>query len=112
MAKKLYVGNLNYDTTEEQLRTLFSEIGPVASVALITEKGSGRSKGFAFVEMENAADAQKAIEQLNSRTVDGRALTVNEARPPRQRSFDGGNRSGGRRDNRGGNRSRDRGRRY
>lgn len=96
MAKKLYVGNLSYNTTEAQLQTLFGEIGPVESVALIIDRQTGRSKGFGFVEMQNAADAQKAIERMHNREVDGRPLTVNEAQPPKPRSFDGGGGGGGR----------------
>src|SRR5215210_4122740 len=97
MTKKLYVGNLNYATTEDQLHTLFSEIGPVASVALITDRDSGQSKGFGFVEMETEAAAQEAIQKLNNREVSGRNITVSEARPPRERSFgdSGGSRGGG-----------------
>jgi RNA recognition motif-containing protein len=95
MAKKLYVGNLSYNTTEDQLHTLFNEVGPVESVALITDRQTGQSKGFAFVEMQNNADAQKAIESLNNKEVDGRALTVNEARPPKPREFGGGGGGGG-----------------
>lgn len=115
MAKKLYVGNLSYDTTEDRLHTMFTEIGPVESVALIMDRQTGRSKGFAFVEMQNTADAQKAIERMNNREVDGRSLTVNEAQPPKPRTFDGGgggyggdNRSRGRNSNR----SQDKRRRY
>jgi RNA recognition motif-containing protein len=95
MANKLYVGNLNYATSEDQLHKLFSEVGPVASVSLITDRQTGNSKGFAFVEMQNSADAQTAIEKLNNSEVDGRALTVNEARPPRDRDFGGGGGSRG-----------------
>ncbi len=96
MTKKLYVGNLNYATTEDNLHTLFSEIGPVASVALITDRDSGQSKGFGFVEMETEAAAQEAIQKLNNREVSGRNITVSEARPPRERSFgdSGGSRGG------------------
>ncbi|MBN1315579.1 MAG: RNA-binding protein [Anaerolineales bacterium] len=96
MNKKLYVGNLNYDTTEDKLRDVFSEIGTVESVAIITDRMTGRSKGFAFVEMETEEDAQAAIEQVSNKVVDGRTITVAEARPPRDRS------SGGGRDRRGG----------
>ena len=81
MVSKLYVGNLNFDTTEEQLQTLFSEIGPIASVALITDKRSGESKGFAFVEMQTDAAAQEAITRLNNRELGGRNIKVSEARP-------------------------------
>ena len=87
MTKKLYVGNLSYGTTEDQLHTLFSEIGPVASVAVITDRDTGQSKGFGFVEMETEAAAQEAIQKLNNREIGGRNLSVSEARPPRERSF-------------------------
>ena len=87
MTKKLYVGNLSYGTTEDQLHTLFSEIGPVASVAVITDRDTGQSKGFGFVEMETEAAAQEAIQKLNNREIGGRTLSVSEARPPRERSF-------------------------
>ena len=87
MTKKLYVGNLSYGTTEDQLHALFSEIGPVASVAVITDRDTGQSKGFGFVEMETEAAAQEAIQKLNNREVGGRNLSVSEARPPRERSF-------------------------
>jgi cold-inducible RNA-binding protein len=94
--KKLYVGNLSYDTTETQIRELFAEIGEVASVALITDRDTGRAKGFGFVEMTNDEQAKEAINRLNGRTVDNRALTVNEARPREERSGGfGGGRSGG-----------------
>jgi cold-inducible RNA-binding protein len=83
MAKKLYVGNLSYDTTSEALTPLFEAIGPVSSVALIMDRETGRSKGFAFVEMADEASAQKAIAELNGKELDGRKLTVAEARPPR-----------------------------
>ncbi|MEZ4636597.1 MAG: RNA-binding protein [Caldilineaceae bacterium] len=113
MAKKLYVGNLSYNTTEDQLRTMFGEIGPIESVSLIMDRDTGRSKGFAFVEMQNVADTQKAIERMNNREVDGRSLTVNEAKPPQQRSFGGGGYGGDNRSRgRDGNRSQDKRRRY
>jgi cold-inducible RNA-binding protein len=98
VTKKLYVGNLSYDTTEDTLRELFAAIGEVASVALITDRQTGRSKGFAFVEMTDDAAAQKAITDLNSKEVDGRTIKVAEARPPRQ---DAGGPRGPRRDDRG-----------
>lgn len=101
MTKKLYVGNLSYDTTEATLHDLFAAIGEVASVALITDRATGRSKGFAFVEMTDDTAAQTAINELNEKEVDGRAIRVAEARPPRQ---DGGGRGGPRRDDRGGDR--------
>jgi RNA recognition motif-containing protein len=81
MGKNLYVGNLSYDTTEDTLRTLFSEQGEVESVNLITDRYTGRSRGFAFVEMATEEEAQKAIGELNGRTVDGRDLKVDEAKP-------------------------------
>jgi RNA recognition motif-containing protein len=120
MAKKLFVGNLAFSTTEEQLRTLFGEAGTVMSVAIITDRMTGQSKGFGFVEMDTDQAAQAAIQKLNGREVNARALVVNEARPPSERSFGGGGRdrggsrggSGGRgggRD-RGGRRGNDRGR--
>ena len=114
MNKKLYVGNLNYDTTEDELWKLFAEVGPVTSATLITDRLTGRSKGFGFVEMATTQGAQQAIERLNSSTVNERVLTVNEARP-RESSFGGGGRSGDRSENRGGfsrrSSSRDSGRR-
>jgi len=99
MAKKLYVGNLSYGTTSETLKTMFSEAGTVESATVITDKMSGRSKGFGFVEMSTEEEAQKAITMFNGKDVDGRAVTVNEARPledrpPRQSG--GFNRGGGR----------------
>ena len=100
MNKKLYVGNLSYATTEAELRQLFAEVGPVASVAIITDRDTGQSKGFGFVEMETTEAAQQAIERLNNREVNQRNLTVNEARPPRESSFGGG--GGGRGGSRGG----------
>jgi RNA recognition motif-containing protein len=93
MGKKLYVGNLSFETTNADLEALFSPIGTCESVAVITDRETGRSRGFAFVEMASASEAQAAIEQLNGREVLGRALAVNEARE-RSRS---GNGSGERR---------------
>jgi RNA recognition motif-containing protein len=85
MAKKLYVGNLSYETKEEGLRTEFEKVGPVTSVTIITDKFSGRSKGFGFVEMEKEEDAKKAIETLDGKEINGRQVKVNEARPMRPR---------------------------
>ena len=109
MAKKLYVGNLAYSTTQEAVRELFAQAGDVADVALITDRDTGRPKGFGFVEMATDEGAQEAIRRFNGFTLDSRALTVNEARPREERSgggggFGGGNRGGGggSRDNRGG----------
>ncbi|MEK7288312.1 MAG: RNA-binding protein [Elusimicrobiota bacterium] len=98
MEKKLYVGGLPYDVTEEQLRTMFTEHGPVASARLITDRDTGRSKGFGFVEMTTDEGAQAAIQKLNGSTVGSRTLTVNEARPQEKRTggFGGGRDQGGR----------------
>jgi len=91
--KKLYVGNLAYATTSDSLRKSFEQVGPVASASVITDKMSGRSRGFGFVEMEDA-DVEKAIEMWNGKDLDGRKIVVNEARPmaerPPRRSFDRG----------------------
>ena len=89
MNKKLYVGNLSYETTEDELQKLFMEVGPVVSATLITDRASGRSKGFGFVEMETEQAAQEAIERLNNYELNQRTITVSEARPPRERSFGG-----------------------
>ena len=96
MSKRIYVGNLSYQTTETDLATLFEQAGQVDSVSIITDRDTGRSKGFAFVEM-GGDDAEKAIAQFNGAEFDGRALTVNEARPREERSSGGyGGRSNGR----------------
>jgi len=97
MAKKLYVGGIAYSTTEQALRDTFAQAGEVSSAVIITDKMSGRSKGFGFVEFASDADAEKAIEMWNGKELDGRTLTVNEARPmearpPRRGGFGGGNR--------------------
>jgi RNA recognition motif-containing protein len=94
MSIKLYVGNLSYEMTEEQLREMFSEAGQVVSAKIITDRQTGQPRGFGFVEMETKADGQKAISMLNGRNVDGRPLAVNEARP-QQKSFGGGGGRGG-----------------
>jgi cold-inducible RNA-binding protein len=110
MDYKLYVGNLSYDTSEDDLRTLFAASGTVVSVALIKDRATGRSKGFAFVEMSSQIEAEQAIKTLNGATVDNREIKVNKARPPEERSFSG---SGGYNNNRssGKGNSRDRNRR-
>jgi len=96
MAKKLYVGGLPYSTTEEALKDLFSQAGSVESASVITDRASGRSKGFGFVEMATEEEAQKAIEILNGKEFEGRTITVNEARPQESRPRSGGfNRGGG-----------------
>jgi RNA recognition motif-containing protein len=107
MEVKLYVGNLSYETTEDDLRTLFAQAGTVASVALIKDRDSGRSKGFAFVEMTTQAEAQKAISMYNSYKLNDRDLTVNLARPREERSSFGGSygsKGSGKHKARGGNR--------
>ncbi len=93
MEVKLYVGNMSYDTTEEQLRALFSEAGPVVAVDVIKDRDTGTAKGFAFITMSSQADAAKAISSLNGKEVGGRPLTVNTAKPREERT--GGGRSYG-----------------
>lgn len=97
MAKRIYVGNLSYDATEDQIRELFADYGTVQSVVMINDRETGRFRGFCFVEMEDAAAGQ-AIEALDGAEVDGRQLKVNEARPRDDR---GGRRGGGGRGPRG-----------
>ena len=88
MAKKVYVGNLSYDTTDDSLRQAFAEFGEVESVNVITDRYSGRSKGFGFVEMATDEAAQEAIAAMNGKTLDGREIKVAEAKPRRDRTFD------------------------
>ncbi|MBI3286787.1 MAG: RNA-binding protein [Chloroflexi bacterium] len=95
MEIKLYVGNLSYDATEEELRELFSQAGAVRSVSLITDRDTGRPRGFAFVEMESSAEAEKAVSMLNGYLLRDRQLRVSEARPREERG--GGERGGGER---------------
>jgi RNA recognition motif-containing protein len=95
MSSKLYVGNLSFDTTEIDLQDTFAEAGTVSEVALMQDKFTGKSRGFAFVTMSSAEEAQKAISLFHGKTVQGRALTVNEARPREERGPGGG--GGGRR---------------
>jgi RNA recognition motif-containing protein len=90
MGSKIYVGGLPYATTDAQLQEIFSVHGAVESARVITDKFTGRSRGFGFVEMASSEDAQKAIQALNGTDLDGRNLTVNEARPQEKRSFGGG----------------------
>lgn len=90
MAKKLYIGGLSYSTTEDSLKEAFGQAGAVESAIIITDKMSGRSRGFGFVEMTNDDEAAKAIEMWNGKELEGRNLTVNEARPMEQRP-QGGN---------------------
>lgn len=92
MASKLYVGGLSFDTTEAELRAFFEQAGTVQSASVVTDQYSGRSKGFGFVEMASSAEAQKAVSELNGKTLGDRTIRVEEARPPRA----GGGRPGGR----------------
>lgn len=85
MATKLYVGSLSYNTNEDALKELFSQAGTVVSASVITDKMSGRSKGFGFVEMSSDEEAKKAIETLNGKELDGRNIVVDEAKPMKQR---------------------------
>lgn len=86
MSKKLYVGNLLYEVTDEDLKNQFMAIGPVVSAVVIKFRESGRSKGFGFVEMETEEDAKKAIEAFHQKDFKGRTLVVSEARPPREKT--------------------------
>ena len=100
MTKKLFVGGLSYETTEATLKETFSQAGTVESATVITDKMSGRSKGFGFVEMSSEEEAQKAIEMFNGKEIDGKNVTVNEAKPlesrPRRGGFNRGDRGFGR----------------
>ncbi|MBX2993608.1 MAG: RNA-binding protein [Bdellovibrionaceae bacterium] len=93
MGNKLYVGNLSFSVDSEQLSQVFSEFGTVASSNVIMDRDSGRSKGFGFVEMSDASEAQNAIEKLNGQELSGRAMNISEAKPQERR--DGGGRGGG-----------------
>lgn len=95
MPVKLYVGNLSYEVTESELNELFSPFGTVESVKIITDRLTGNSKGFGFVEMSSRQEAQQAINELNGKTVRNRAIVVNEARPPSPRGDFGGRKSRG-----------------
>jgi len=98
MSKKIYVGNLSFQTTESDITSAFAGYGSVESVSIITDRDTGRSKGFGFVQMTEQADADKAIAALNGTQLDGRTLTVNEAKPMVKREGGGGGgfRGGGR----------------
>jgi len=87
MEKKLYVGNLSYSTDQDTLKNLFSKAGTVESAVVISDRTSGRSKGFGFVEMSSDAEAKKAIEMFNGKELDGRDIVVDEARPMKKRNF-------------------------
>jgi len=121
MATKLYVGNLPYSAKEESLKDHFSSAGSVASVKIIIDRETGRSKGFGFVEMESDDGAQTAVSQLDGQEFEGRSLRVSEAKPQPEREYrgggfgggrSGGGFGGGRGGDRGGNRGGDRGGRY
>jgi RNA recognition motif-containing protein len=107
MTTKLYVGNLSFKTTSDELREHFSQAGTVESASVIEDRETGRSRGFGFVEMATAEDAQAAIEQFNGKDLNGRSLTVNEAKPKTDRGPGGGGRGGY--GGGGGGRDRDRG---
>lgn len=96
MAKKLYVGNLPYSIDDQALQNKFSEFGSVSSARVITDRETGRSKGFGFVEMDSDDAAMSAIEKMNGQQLDGRAINVSEARPQEPRSGGGGRGGGGR----------------
>jgi RNA recognition motif-containing protein len=96
MGRRLYVGNLPYSTTEDQLTELFGRAGKVESVRVMRDMATGRARGFAFVEMGSDEDAQKAISQLHEHQMEGRALVVNEARPKPEGGFGGGGAGRGR----------------
>lgn len=100
MESKLYVGNLSYNVTEEQLRALFSQAGTIKEIALIMDRDTQRPKGFGFVEMTTQVEAQKAIEMFNEHELDGRRLMVNLARPKEDRGGSRGGYGGGGRKNR------------
>ncbi|HCC47765.1 MAG TPA: RNA-binding protein [Elusimicrobia bacterium] len=100
MSKRIYVGGLPFNTTEEEMKTLFATYGEVSSAKLITDRESGQSRGFGFIEMPNDAEAATAMEKLNGTDFGGRKLTINEARPMEPRT--GGGDRGGRGGDRGG----------
>src|SRR6476661_5199988 len=104
MATKLYVGNLSFNTTNQDLNDLFGQIGTVESANVVEDRDTGRSRGFGFVEMSSKEEADNAIAQLNGKEVDGRELKVNEAKPQENRSGGGGGGRGGYGGGRGGNR--------
>jgi cold-inducible RNA-binding protein len=90
MSMKIFVGNLSFNTQQHQIEELFAGLGEVTSVSLVTDRETGRSRGFAFVEMADSTEGQAACQALNDRELDGRRLTVNEARPQERRSGGGG----------------------
>ena len=110
MASKLFVGSLSWNATDQMLQDAFSQVGTVVSVAIIKDKYSGKSKGFGFVEMSSDEEAQKAVQELNGTQIDGRAITVSEARPqePRNNNSGGGGSRYGSNNSRGGGYNNDR----
>jgi RNA recognition motif-containing protein len=111
MSMKLYVGNLSFGTTEEDLQQLFSQVGTVDSASMVTDRDTGRSRGFAFVEMSSRSEGEAAIAKFNGSELNGRSLTVNEAKPRENKGGGfgggrGGGRGGGGRGGFGGGRSR------
>lgn len=112
MGKKLYVGNLPFTTTDQDLGEIFTQVGQVASAKVIMDRDSGRSKGFGFVEMNSDEEAQNAISQFNGAQLNGRPLTVNEARPMTPRASGGGNFGNNSRGGFGGGRSNERNSRW
>lgn len=95
MNKKLYVGNLVYECTDDELKNVFAQVGDVVTAAIVRFRDSGKSKGFGFVEMSTEEEAQKAIDTFNQQDYKGRKMIVSEARPPRPRNDFGGGRRGG-----------------
>ena len=93
--QNLFIGSLAYATTDDTMKAFFEQIGPVSSARVITDRESGRSKGFGFVEFENDDDNQKAVDQLNGKELDGRAINVSLARPKEDRPRNGGGNDGG-----------------
>ncbi len=103
---KIYVGNLSYRTSEDQLAQAFAKFGQVSSTVIVIDRATNRSKGFGFITFENAAAAQKAVEEMNGKEIDGRTVKVSIAKPPKEREGSGGGgRSGGRSGGFGGGRS-------
>ncbi len=98
MATKLFVGNLSFNTAESELAEMFKQAGTVVSCEIVMDKFTGKSRGFGFVQMSTQEEANKAVEQFHGQNLDGRALTVNEARPREERPRGGGFGGGGRRD--------------
>jgi cold-inducible RNA-binding protein len=96
--KNIFVGNLSFEATEDTVRAMFEAYGKVERVSIVTDRDTGRARGFGFVEMSANAEADRAIQELNGRELDGRALNINEARPKAERSSSGGGR--GRQNNR------------